>query len=57
MVSRFADVFCGEFNLNRELVKKEIQKELFVMAERRGTLDEIANLPLSGLLENCIKNS
>lgn len=56
IVRRLIKLFCLEFNLDKELIKKEIQKELFIMAERRGTLDEIANLPLPDLLEKSINS-
>ncbi len=54
MASRLFKVFCCEFNLDKELVKKGIRDELFIMAGRRGTLDEIAGIPLTFLLEKNI---
>ncbi|HHU77008.1 MAG TPA: hypothetical protein GXZ24_08990 [Firmicutes bacterium] len=57
MVSRLSHLFCDAFNLERDLVKKEIQKELGVMANRRGTQAELAKLSLQDLLEKNVINS
>lgn len=54
MVGELLRVLTDELDLNKELVKKEIKKELLVLAGRRGTVKETVKLLASNLLEKNI---
>lgn len=55
MIGELIRVFTGELKLDKGLVKKEIKKELLVIAARRGTVKEMAQLIESRLLEKSIR--
>lgn len=51
MTGELFQILTGELGLDKDLVKKEIQKELLVIAGRRGTANEMVKLLVGNLLE------
>jgi len=54
MVGELMRVLTTELDLDKELVKKEVQRELLIIAERRGTFQEIVKFLVANLLERSV---
>ncbi len=55
MTGKLLQILISELDLDKELVKKEIQKGLLFIAGIRGTLHEMAKIPVNKLLEKSMR--